>query len=363
LSGTARLREPSNCNEGELREFARLVRRGFQGSDESLDVRIRNSNRLAFHYDADDRLAGIAALKAPSERFRVDLFQKAEIETSPEEFPLELGWVFVDPAHRGHGIALGLCRQLLATVTTTGVYATTQPRNVPMVGTLLALGFERVGEPYPHRNREHVVFWRPLTNVEGNPHQFVGRTQERRSVLAGPEIRTQRLRLSQLVADDASAMYQYRSDPDVCRYQSFEPGSLSDVEAFIGGLQSTAFDTAGTWFQFGIRLQETGLLLGDIGAHFTASDPRQVELGVTVAPKHQGQGFGTEAVIGLLDHLLVGMQKHRVFASVDPRNAPCVALLHRVGMRKEAHFRESLWFKGEWVDDVVFGVLRSEREQ
>ena len=181
--------------------------------------------------------------------------------------------------------------------------------------------------------------------------------------MAGPEIMTQRSRLSQLVIDDATAMYEYRSDPTVCRYQSFEPGSLADVEDLIGGLQSTAFDTAGAWFQFGIRLQETGLLIGDTGVHVTASDPSQVELGVTVSPLHQGQGFGTEAVAGLLDHLLVDMQKHRVFASVDPRNTPCMALLHRVGMRKEAHFRESLRFKGEWVDDVIFGVLRSEWNQ
>jgi RimJ/RimL family protein N-acetyltransferase len=45
---------------------------------------------------------------------------------------------------------------------------------------------------------------------------------------------------------------------------------------------------------------------------------------------------------------------------VDPRNEPSVALLKRVGMRQEAHFRESLWFKGEWVDDMVFGILGSE---
>ena len=37
-----------------------------------------------------------------------------------------------------------------------------------------------------------------------------------------------------------------------------------------------------------------------------------------------------------------------------------MALLRRVGMRQEAHFRESLWFKGEWADDVVFAILQSE---
>jgi RimJ/RimL family protein N-acetyltransferase len=35
-------------------------------------------------------------------------------------------------------------------------------------------------------------------------------------------------------------------------------------------------------------------------------------------------------------------------------------LFASVGMRKEGHFRESLWFKGEWVDDVLYAMLRRE---
>lgn len=178
--------------------------------------------------------------------------------------------------------------------------------------------------------------------------------------MAGPEILTRRLQLSQLVAGDALALFEYRSDPEVCRYQSFEPGALANVEAFISGLQSNEFGTAGTWFQFGIRLRESGALIGDIGAHFMSDDPRQVEIGFTVSPKYQGQGVGTEAVSGLLRYLLVDCGKHRVIASVDPRNEACIKLLERVGMRREAHFRQSLWFKGEWVDDLVYAVLKSD---
>jgi len=178
--------------------------------------------------------------------------------------------------------------------------------------------------------------------------------------LERPEIRTQRLRLAPLVESDALAMYEYRSDPEVCRYQSFEPGALLDVKAFIAGLQSNSFDAPGTWFQFAIRHKELDYLIGDIGVHCMADDPHQAEIGFTVGPRHQGQGFGTEAVSSILGHLFDSTRKHRVFASVDPRNVPCIALLKRVGMRQEAHFRKSLWFKGEWVDDMVFGMLESE---
>ena len=45
---------------------------------------------------------------------------------------------------------------------------------------------------------------------------------------------------------------------------------------------------------------------------------------------------------------------------MEPRNAPSFALLERVGMRREAQFVESLWFKGAWADDVIYAMLRRE---
>jgi RimJ/RimL family protein N-acetyltransferase len=166
--------------------------------------------------------------------------------------------------------------------------------------------------------------------------------------------------LSPLLLSDASTLFAYRSDPNIYRYQTWEPRTVEDAQHFIASLQHLAFDTPGTWFQLGIRLRENGTLVGDLGVHFIADDPHQVEIGFTLAPAYQGRGIGTEAVRALLSHLFGVFHKHRVFASVDPRNAPSIALLKRIGMRQEAHFRESLWFKGEWVDDLVFAILESE---
>jgi len=178
--------------------------------------------------------------------------------------------------------------------------------------------------------------------------------------LLTPEIQTERLILSPLVGDDAAELFGYRSDPEVCRYQTWAPGSLDDAQRFIENLQSTPFDTPGTWFQFGIRLRAPRRRGGDIGVHFLPDESYQAEIGFTLAPGHRGHGLGTEAVNGLLNHLFVSHRKHRVFASVDPNNLRSIKLLKRVGMRQEAHFRESLWFKGKWVDDVVFAILESE---
>lgn len=175
-----------------------------------------------------------------------------------------------------------------------------------------------------------------------------------------PDILTDRLRIGDLTPDDASALFAYHSAEQVARFQSWLPGSVDDARALIVRSASTPFDQNDSWYQLAVRSAATGELVGDLGVHFVADDGHQVEIGFTIAPAHQRRGFGSEAVIALLDYLFRVLNKHRVFASVDPRNEASLALLRSIGMRQEAHFRQSLLWKGEWVDDVVFGLLRSE---
>jgi RimJ/RimL family protein N-acetyltransferase len=84
------------------------------------------------------------------------------------------------------------------------------------------------------------------------------------------------------------------------------------------------------------------------------------EIGITIAPAFQGNGYATEALNAVLNLLFVQLGKHRVFASVDPCNLRSMALMKRLGLRQEAHFVRGLWFKDGWVDDVVFAMLDDE---
>jgi len=144
---------PHSCSGHELAEFARLVREGFEGSDEGLPGRIQKAIRLVFHYCSGSELTAIAALKATDARERACLFGMAGTPAS-NQHELELGWVFVDPRFRGRGIARALCRQLLKGAPGTGIFATTRPNNEPMKRILSTLGFVQAGKPFPHRRRD-----------------------------------------------------------------------------------------------------------------------------------------------------------------------------------------------------------------
>lgn len=172
-----------------------------------------------------------------------------------------------------------------------------------------------------------------------------------------PIISTERLILKPLSLTDTEAVFVYRSDPEITRFQSFFPTDQSEVEEFI--LRNTlAFNTPDTWFQFGIYLE--GSIIGDIGIHFIGPFNSQCEIGYTLAREEHGKGYGQEAVTAVVGYLFGTLEKHRIVASLNPRNKPSVKLLERVGFRREGCFVKSYCNKGVWEDDLVYALLAEE---
>ncbi|MBA3549297.1 MAG: GNAT family N-acetyltransferase [Nannocystis sp.] len=158
---------------------------------------------------------------------------------------------------------------------------------------------------------------------------------------------------------DAAAIRGYRDDPEVARYQSWDRYSEADALAMITSLAGTSPGTPGAWFQWGIVHRSSGALIGDCGLK-TRDDPRLGELGYTLARGHQGQGLATEALRAVLELAFRRLAMHRLSASVDVDNLRSLALLERLGWRREAHHRRSVWFKGAWCDDVIYAQLQGE---
>ncbi|QAU23466.1 N-acetyltransferase [Dyella sp. M7H15-1] len=170
---------------------------------------------------------------------------------------------------------------------------------------------------------------------------------------------TTRLRLDVLCETDADALFHYRSDPSVARYQGWCPNSRDEALDFIRSQQQISLDIPDSWLQLAIRLPD-GTLIGDLGLHLPPDVQGSYEFGITVAPAYQGKGYAREAAQALLDFLFHTLGARRVHASIDPRNVASAALLRSLGMRQEAHFCESLNVRGEWVDDAIFALLARE---
>jgi RimJ/RimL family protein N-acetyltransferase len=176
------------------------------------------------------------------------------------------------------------------------------------------------------------------------------------------ELQSRRLSLRRVREGDAAALCAYRGLPQVARYQSWTSFGPEDAAKLIAEQSQIAVNTPGTWVQLALCLREGGEMVGDCGIHFRGDDDRQVELGITMSPAHQGRGLASEGVACVLNYLFESLGKHRVWASVDAQNEKAARLLRRLGFRQEAHFAENVWFKGGWGSELVFALLRREWE-
>jgi RimJ/RimL family protein N-acetyltransferase len=171
---------------------------------------------------------------------------------------------------------------------------------------------------------------------------------------------TERLWARAFGPQDVAAFAAYRADPEVARYQSWSDFTLADAEAFVDSMQGEVPGVPGEWFQLALEARIVGGLVGDLALHVDADEPRQAEVGFTLAPAHQGQGLATEALTGVLDWAFPAFGLHRVIAITDALNTSAAALLDRVGFRREAHFVENVFFKGAWGSEFSFAVLDHE---
>lgn len=175
---------------------------------------------------------------------------------------------------------------------------------------------------------------------------------------------TDRLVLRPMEACDAEALHAYQSLPEVARYQFWEPRSLEKIrKKLTEWTEMRRLDGEGT-LAFAVESKENGALIGDVSLRVTNVEARQGTIGFTLNPQYQGRGYATEAGRALLCMGFEDLNLHRIFASCDARNDGSWGVMERLGMRREAHFREHALFKGGWDDEFFYALLEDEwREQ
>jgi RimJ/RimL family protein N-acetyltransferase len=175
------------------------------------------------------------------------------------------------------------------------------------------------------------------------------------------EIRTERLLLRPFSEPDLPAFAAYRADPDVARFQSWEPGfGLADAREFLADQRGLGLGARGSWVQLAVVDASDGTLLGDVASCVSPTGPASAEIGLTFSPAARGRGYATEAVAAVVDALITEHDVHRVHAECDERNAAAHAVLGRLGFREEGRLVEADWFKGEWTSLRLYAVLARE---
>jgi len=173
---------------------------------------------------------------------------------------------------------------------------------------------------------------------------------------------TERLTLRTMTPDDVDDVHAYQSREDVCRYLMFAPRTREETEAKVVKY-ATAITLAAEGDYWQLAIEREGRVIGDLYFTIASAEHQTAEIGWTLNPEFQGQGYMTEAASAVLKLAFEVLRVHRVKADLDGRNTASAALCQRLGMRQEAYFVRDVWSKGEWTDTLMFGLLAAEAVQ
>ncbi len=113
-----------------------------------------------------------------------------------------------------------------------------------------------------------------------------------------------------------------------------------------------------TGVPFGIQTKE-GKPLGYIGINWLSVHNRIAELGAIIGePDYWGGGYGTDALLLVVDYAFDVLDVRKVWLSTMALNARVLRQMEKVGFALEAWQREGTFVDGGWVDAVTFGRVR-----
>jgi len=167
-------------------------------------------------------------------------------------------------------------------------------------------------------------------------------------------LETQRLRLRPIEVDDWPAIHRYMSDPEVTAW--LPEGRLDEAAC-----QAFAAENAGeAATAVAVVERTTDELVGHMPFHPWFGS-RTHEVGWVLARDRQGRGYATEAARALLAYAFETLDCHRVIATCQPENPASWRVMEKLGMRREAHFRQGLdRGGGVWWDEYFYALLADE---
>ena len=154
---------------------------------------------------------------------------------------------------------------------------------------------------------------------------------------------------------DLPCFIKWFDDPEVTEFLKAEGSmSLEDEEAWLENVNRTG----GHVYSF-----ETldGKLIGNLGLMNINWVARKIEVGIVIGEKkYWSQGYGTEAILLMLEFLFEEWDVNRVELFTDATNSRAIRCYEKCGFKAEGVMRQNRFKRGKYVDDVHMAILRSE---
>ncbi|MBH5318886.1 GNAT family N-acetyltransferase [Paenibacillus sp. GSMTC-2017] len=169
-----------------------------------------------------------------------------------------------------------------------------------------------------------------------------------------------RLVLTQITHNDLDFVCNVECDQNLWYYEDFVHSDLDVVrENYIEKIEEEGERSS---YDFIVSIKgddhKTPIGLAQIWQY--VDNRKSWELGFAILPGFERQGYGQESVKLLMDFAFNQLNAHKVVGMCNSLNIRSAAIMERLGMTKEAVFKEELNWHDQWVDQNFFSILEKE---
>lgn len=172
-----------------------------------------------------------------------------------------------------------------------------------------------------------------------------------------PNLVSERLTFRQLTTKDAKAVLELRSNPETMKYIP-RPLLTNIEEALLHINMISDKIEANIDINWAVTEKNSDNCIGIMGFYRTKPENYRTELGYMILPKYHNKGYVSEAVNTLLDFAFNILNFHSIEAIINPKNIPSEKVLLKNGFVKEAHLVENEFYNGQFIDTVIYSLLK-----
>ena len=166
-----------------------------------------------------------------------------------------------------------------------------------------------------------------------------------------------RVYLRALEKEDLIYIRKWSNDPEI-RKLIGEVVSMSQADA-DKFLERVYNDNTREWFV--IIIKENERLIGEAGLLRMFHAWRTTDISIIIGEKDAwGKGYGTEAILLLLDYAFRRLNFHRVAIGVVGFNEKAIRFWEKIGFKKEGIQRDGYYYKHKYHDFVMMSILEDE---
>jgi len=171
-----------------------------------------------------------------------------------------------------------------------------------------------------------------------------------------PEIETERLQLRTVQDSDVMAIWNMRKNDRVNEFIGREPmASMESAEELVRKCHLLFKNKQGIAWS-GVR-KTTNEVIGTCGFNSIDFSNRHAEIGGEMSTDYWGKKLAHEAVSAIINFGFNELKLHTIEAKVMANNRSALYLLNLLGFVKEAHFKDRLYFGGNYYDLLVCTLI------